>query len=93
MSTPKHQALIVVYSKDYCPYCVAAVNLLKQKGVTYEVVDVQSDMDKYNEMLEKSAPRRTVPQIFIADKGIGGFTELKALEDQGRLDELIFPQG
>jgi glutaredoxin 3 len=94
-SLPPHpkQAKVVVYSKDYCPYCVAAMNLLTQKGVGYEVVDVQNDQVQYEEMLKKAAPRRTVPQIFINELSVGGYDDMKKLEVEGKLEALLFPSG
>ena len=94
-SLSKHpkQAEIVVYSKDYCPYCVAAKNLLTQKGVAFEEVDVTRDEKRYQEMLEKAAPRRTVPQIFIGGQGVGGYDDLKKLDSESKLEGLLFPSG
>ena len=94
-SLPKHpkQNDIVVYSKDYCPYCVAAKNLLTQRGVGYVEIDVGKDQEHYQEMLTKSAPRKTVPQIFIQDQGVGGFDDLKKLDTEGKLESLLFPKG
>ena len=91
MSLESKQARVVVYSKDYCPYCVAAMNLLNKKGVQFDVIDVQASEEQYEEMLKKSSPRRTVPQIFINDQGIGGYDEMKQLELEGKLEELLFP--
>lgn len=94
-SLQKHpkQADIQVYTKDYCPYCTAAMNLLTQKGVGYDPIDVGTDQKLYEEMLEKAAPRRTVPQIFIDDQGIGGFDDLQRLDQDGKLEGLLFPNG
>lgn len=82
-------AKIEVYSTTYCPYCDRAKALLKKKGVTFTeyVVDKQ-DMDKREEM-EQRSKRRTVPQIFIDDKHIGGCDDLYALDRQGGLDPLL----
>ncbi|MBP7843432.1 MAG: glutaredoxin 3 [Proteobacteria bacterium] len=92
---PKHpkQAEILFYTKDYCPYCVAAKNLLNQKGVAYTEIDVTHDSVKYQEMLTKASPRRTVPQIFINGSGVGGFDDIKALDTKGELEKLLFPSG
>ena len=83
-------AKIEVYSKDYCPYCVKAMNLFKRKGVDFTEIDITNDMDKMQEMLTRAVPRRTVPQIFINDVAIGGCDDLYALDDAGKLDGLIF---
>jgi len=85
-------AEVIVYSKDYCPYCVAAKNLLTQKGIAYQEIDVGKDTAQYEDMLRRAAPRRTVPQIFIAGQPIGGFDDMKKLEQEGKLDSLLFPK-
>jgi len=94
-SMTKHpkQADVVMYTKDYCPYCVAAANLLTQKGVVFEEIDVTQDTVRYEEMLKKAAPRRTVPQIFIGGQGVGGFDDIKRLDQDSKLESLLFPSG
>lgn len=82
-------AHVVVYSKLSCPYCDRAKHLLTHKGVVFEEVRVDLDPAKLQEMLSLSEGRRTVPQIFINGKGIGGFDQLWALEQQGQLTELL----
>jgi glutaredoxin 3 len=91
MSSKRNQAEILMYTKDYCPYCVAAKNLLTQKGVSFTEVDVTRDEVKFNEMVTRSAPRRTVPQIFIGGQAIGGFDDMKKLDNEGRLESLLYP--
>ncbi len=78
-------AKIILYSKDYCPFCVRAKNLLNQKKVSFEEIMVDKDPKLFSELKEKSG-MLTVPQIFIDDKLIGGFAELAELESQGKLD-------
>ena len=80
---------VVVYSKDYCPYCVKAKNLLTKKGIAFEEIDITNDSKKQEEMLAKAEGRRTVPQIFINDKSIGGYDDLHALDTEGKLDSLL----
>lgn len=87
------QTDVIVYSKDYCPYCDAAKNLLDQKGVVYQEIDVGIDPEQLKIMLEKAAPKRTVPQIVINDECIGGFDDLQALDKASNLEEKVFPQG
>ena len=91
-SLPKHpqQADIVIYSKDYCPYCVAAKNLLTQKGVGYEEIDLTQNPELRDEMIKKAGGRTTVPQIFIGSQHIGGFDDLKALDTEKKLDPILF---
>lgn len=81
---------IVIYTKDYCPYCTRAKNFLKQKGYTdVTEIDITVDMVKAAEMVEKSGGRRTVPQIFIGATHIGGFDDMVALDKQGKLETLL----
>ncbi len=91
-SLPKHpkQADILLYSKDYCPYCVAAKNLLTQKGVGYDEIDLSVNPELRDEMIKKAGGRTTVPQIFIGSQHIGGFDDLKALDTAKKLDEILF---
>lgn len=80
---------IVIYSKDYCPYCVKAKNLLKQKGQTFREIDITHDEKLQQEVVTRSGGRRTVPQIFIGDTHVGGFDDLAALDKAGKLDVLL----
>lgn len=79
---------IEVYTTNYCPYCSAAKNLLTGKSLEFTEIDVSSDYEK-REWLVKTTGQRTVPQIFINEKSIGGFQELSALEGSGELDKMI----
>jgi glutaredoxin 3 len=75
---------VVVYTTNYCAYCVAAKSLLTTKEIPFQEVDVTNDPTMRQELVQRTG-RRTVPQIFIGDEPIGGFTELKALSDRGQL--------
>ncbi len=77
-----------IYTTPICPYCARAKALLSKKGVTFEEVDVYMDGDARKEMMDKSG-RRTVPQIFIGERHIGGCDDLYQLEREGRLDPLL----
>ena len=79
--------MIVIYTKEYCGYCLRAKGLLKRKGLEFTEIDV-SDAEKYDEMVEKSG-RQTVPQIFINDKHIGGSDDLFDLDQSGELDKML----
>ena len=79
---------IKVYTKDYCPYCDRAKNLLKNKGLAFEVIDVENDEKLFEELKAKTG-LRTVPQIFVGDQLICGFTDLKAMDDAGQFDPLV----
>ncbi|MEM7121110.1 MAG: glutaredoxin 3 [Pseudomonadota bacterium] len=82
-------AEVVMYSTMFCPFCMRAKALLKDKGVDFEEIDVMFDSAKRAEMTERSGGGRTVPQIFIDGEPIGGFDELNALDKEGRLDGLL----
>lgn len=79
---------IVMYRTPICPYCVRAKALLKRKGVAFREVDVSGDAEQRAWLLEATG-QRTVPQIFINGRSIGGCDELYLLERQGKLDELL----
>lgn len=79
---------ITIYSTPVCPYCVRAKNLLKQKGQQFQEIDV-SDDEARSKMIDRAGGRRTVPQIFIGDKHIGGYDDLAALDRKGELDALL----
>jgi glutaredoxin 3 len=81
-------AKVVIYSKTYCPFCVRAKNLLNGKGVAFEEIMVDSDPELFNQLKQKSG-MLTVPQIFINDQLVGGYTELADLDSQGQLDPLL----
>ncbi len=78
----------MIYSKVPCPYCVAAKNFLKDKGIEFLEKDLT---DEPNEMmrLKNETGWRTFPMIFINDKMIGGYQDLKALDESGELDKLL----
>jgi glutaredoxin 3 len=82
------QPVVTVYVSDWCPYCQRAKGLLLQKHVVFSEINVEEDEKFREEMLARSN-RRTVPQIFIGDKHVGGYDELSALDRSGELDRLI----
>lgn len=79
---------IVMYTTAICPYCNNAKKLLQEKGVTWDEVRVDTNPELRNEMMAKSG-QRTVPQIWIGDTHVGGFTDLWALDKAGKLDSLL----
>jgi glutaredoxin 3 len=81
---------ILIYTKAICPYCVKAKQLLKNKHVEFTEVDISIDQLALEEMLAKSAGRKTVPQIFIDDFHVGGCDDLYALNEKGELDKILF---
>jgi glutaredoxin 3 len=81
-------ASVEMYKTDYCPYCTRAAGLLRRKGVAFKEIDVSGDYDLRDWLVEATG-QRTVPQIFINGKSIGGCDELHALERAGKLDALL----
>ena len=82
------QPKITVYSGRFCGYCTAAERLLQSKKAEYELIKVDEDQAKFDHMMEITG-RRTIPQIFIGDYHVGGFDDLTALNQSGKLDELL----
>jgi len=81
-------AKVEMYTKAFCPFCIKAKSLLKNKGVEFTDIPAAMDRDKRKEMNERSG-RNTFPQIFIDDKHIGGCDDIFALEKAGKLDPLL----
>lgn len=79
---------IVMYSKSWCPFCDRAKHLLMEKGQSWTEIDIEADAALAAEMIERTG-RKTVPQIFIGDRHVGGFDDLAALEHKGELDALL----
>jgi len=82
-------ATVEIYSTQNCPYCLRAKQFFDAKKMCYEEIFVDENPDKLAEMLKRADNRKTIPQIFINDQGIGGFEELMRLEQSGELDELL----
>lgn len=82
-------ARVEIYTKVFCGFCSRAKRLLDAKGVEYEEIDVTMDRDRRNEMIQRANGGRTVPQIFIDDRHVGGSDDLHALDARGRLDPLL----
>ena len=80
---------VVIYTGPMCNYCSAAKHLLNKRKINFEEIDIGYDDEKREEMLKKSNGARTIPQIFIEDKHVGGYVELKALENKGELDKRL----
>ncbi len=80
---------VEMYVKWGCPYCVRAKALLERKGVEITEYEVAGDAEKRAEMAERAPGARTVPQIFIDDKSIGGSDDLARLDRDGTLDALL----
>jgi glutaredoxin 3 len=77
-----------MYTKSWCPYCERARALLKSKGVSFREIDIESQPEERDEMIRRSG-RRTVPQIFIGTRHIGGSDDIHELDAAGELDSLL----
>jgi len=82
------QPPVTIYVTDWCPYCRRAKNLLTQKSLAFNEINVDDAPALREEMIARSN-RRTVPQIFIGEKHVGGCDDLFALEESGELDRLM----
>ncbi|VDC23539.1 glutaredoxin 3 [Pseudogemmobacter humi] len=80
---------VEIYTTPTCPYCHAAKRLLTKKGVNFTEIDVSRDPDLRLAMTNRAGGRRTVPQIFIGDRHVGGSDDLHLLDHEGRLDALL----
>lgn len=80
---------VVLYSAAWCGYCDRARKLLEHKGVRFREIKVDEDMAERQAMIARSGGRRTVPQIFVGERHVGGFDDLYALEKSGELDTLL----
>jgi glutaredoxin 3 len=81
-------ASITIYTKPTCPYCIAAKTLLRSKGAVFNEISIEGDRVAAISLSQRSG-RHTVPQIYIDDYHVGGFDDLKSLDDAGRLDSLL----
>ena len=80
---------VTVYMGPRCAFCDAAKRLLVRNNIPYKEINIALEDGKMDEMLKKSNGMKTIPQIFIEDKHVGGYVELKALESKGELDLLL----
>ncbi len=81
-------AEVTIYSTKVCPYCIKAKQLLSAKGAAFKDIDISQDPALVEEAQSRSG-RKTVPQIFIGDRHVGGCDDLFALDAAGQLDELL----
>jgi glutaredoxin 3 len=82
------QTAVTLYVTDWCPYCQRAKSLLTQKNLIFSEINVDDDAKSREEMIARSN-RRTVPQIFVGDRHVGGYDDLFELDRSGELDRLI----
>jgi glutaredoxin 3 len=83
---------VTVYTKDFCPYCVRAKRLLDKKDVAYEEVNVEG-RDDLRVWLVEATGQQTVPQVFVDGRALGGFTDVDALDREGKLDPILRGEG
>lgn len=78
---------VIIYTKQHCPYCLRAKELLVSKSIKFEEISIDNSPEKREEMIEKSH-KQTVPQVFINGNPVGGCDDLFALNDSGALNHL-----
>ena len=81
-------ASIVMYATQWCPYCEMARTLLREKGQTWTEIDIGAEPPRRAEMIERSG-RRSVPQLWIGTRHVGGYDDLEELDASGELDPLL----
>lgn len=82
-------AEVIIYRTTYCPYCDQAKRLFKDLGVEFTEIDVTEDHDMRLKLVEMTGGRRTVPQVFIDGLSVGGYTDVVALQKEGKLERLL----
>ena len=80
---------IEIYTWQYCPFCIKAKNLLNKKNIKFTEYKIDGDEAAREEMSLRASGRRSLPQIFINDEGIGGCDDLYELEKENKLDNLL----
>ena len=80
---------VEIYTWQYCPFCIRAKSLLKKKNINFTEYKIDGDEDARTLMIERADGRRTLPQIFIDNEGIGGCDDLYTLENEKKLDALL----
>jgi glutaredoxin 3 len=80
---------VTIYTTECCSYCVRAKEYLQRKGVGFAEIDVTGDAAARADLIERSNGRRTVPQIFVGDVHVGGYTDLVALDAAGKFQPLL----
>ena len=82
-------AKVEIYTTQFCPYCFRAKRLLQERGIEFTEIDVMMDGARRKEMMERAGGRRSVPQIFINGKHVGGSDELHMLDREGKLKPML----
>jgi glutaredoxin 3 len=84
---------VTIYTTTYCGFCQRAEDLLRRRGIAYRKVDVTTDPQTREELVERANGRRTVPVIFFDDRAIGGYSELAAMDARGELAAATAAEG
>tara|TARA_Y100001978_G_C23648159_1_gene411936 strand:- start:14 stop:268 length:255 start_codon:yes stop_codon:yes gene_type:complete len=80
---------VEIYTWQYCPFCIRAKSLLNKKNINFTEYKIDGDESAREKMSERANGRRSLPQIFINNNGIGGCDDLYLLEEEKKLDSLI----
>lgn len=80
---------VILYTKSYCPFSKDCKKFLEDKGVNYDEKVIDNDSILEQEMMNKSGNRTDTPQVFINGHHIGSFDDIKVLDSQGKLDEML----
>ena len=80
---------ILIYVTPYCPFCIKAKQLLKDKNIDFKEIDLSEEPNKFDEMSKKSNGAKTVPQIFADDTHIGDCDYIHELDNKGQLDKIL----
>jgi glutaredoxin 3 len=80
--------MLTIYTKNYCPYCTQAKTLLKSLEISFDEIDITDSPEKIEELSKKSG-LMTVPQIFVGEKCLGGYSDIAKLHEEGKLLELV----
>ena len=86
----KQKAKVEIYTWDNCPYCQRAIELFDSKGIIYTRYRIDGDEDAREKMAKRADGKKSVPQVFIDDRHIGGCDDTYALDEKGELDKLLF---
>lgn len=88
MKQPPEQPSILMYIRPTCSFCLAARRLFKEKGAIWTEVSLDEEPERRVEMIRRSG-RTTVPQIFIGETHVGGYDDLRALDEEGQIDRML----
>ena len=80
---------VIIYTGPYCSFCDAAKKLLTRNNITYKEINISLTDGAIEEMIKKANGKRTIPQIFFDDKHIGGYDDVRALEKENKLQDLL----